>query len=139
MANTSPPVHGPERLRVYQLALTLGEQIDQVLRRSRCAMSLASQLRRTTDSVVLNIAEGCAHFSPGRKLYHYQTAHGAATECVAALARMRTRNPTVDLNTPRATAELVSAMLVSLIHTQQARRQTSPARAPHPNDPAPPQ
>ncbi|MGH7445996.1 MAG: four helix bundle protein, partial [Longimicrobiales bacterium] len=79
--------HGPERLRVYQLALQLGDQVDALLREARCTHSQANQLGRAADSTALNIAEGCAHFSPGRKIYFYQTAHGSAAECIAVIAR----------------------------------------------------
>jgi four helix bundle protein len=114
-------VHGPERLRVYGLALSLAEQVESLLCNARCTGSLADQLQRAADSVVLNIAEGSAHFSPGRKLYHYQTAHGSSAECVAALMRLRTQNPELNVFRARATGEMVSGMLVGLIHAQQAR------------------
>jgi four helix bundle protein len=122
MASDPDRIHGPERLRVYHLALELAEVIDTVLRNARCTQSLADQARRTADSIVLNIAEGSALFSPGRKLYHYETALGSAGECIAALSRLRRRNPGLDLNRPRRMAELISAMLVALIRTQQKRR-----------------
>jgi four helix bundle protein len=114
-------VHGPERLRVYGLALSLAGQVESLLSEARCSTSLADQLQRAADSVVLNIAEGSAHFSPGRKLYHYQTAHGSAAECVAALTRLRAQNPNLNIFRARTTADMISGMLVGLIHAQQAR------------------
>ena len=41
---------------------------------------MADQLRRSAESIVLNIAEGAGHYSPGRKIYHYQLARGSAGE-----------------------------------------------------------
>jgi four helix bundle protein len=114
--------HGPERLRVYHLALELCDQVEALLRVARCSVSRADQARRSSESVVLNIAEGSAHFSPGKKIYHYQIALGEAAECIAAMSLMRRRNPHIDIRLPRQTAELVSAMLVALIRTQEHRR-----------------
>ena len=113
--------HGPERLRVYALAVHLGELIDDLLTETRCRATLASQIRRAADSLVLNIGEGSAHFSPGRKLYHYQTALGSVAEVIAGLARLRVRHPNANIFRARNTADLISAMLTALIHTQQNR------------------
>jgi four helix bundle protein len=103
--------------------MELAEVLEELLRKASCTLSLADQGRRTADSIVLNIAEGSALFSPGRKIYHYETALGSAAECIGVLARLRRRNPHLDLTRARRLAELISAMLVSLIHTQENRRQ----------------
>jgi four helix bundle protein len=84
--------------------------------------SLADQLTRAGESVVLNIAEGAAHFSPGRKSYHYGIAHGSAAECVAALSRIHRRNPTPAVENARRAANMVGVMLHALIQAQQRRR-----------------
>jgi four helix bundle protein len=54
---------------------------------------MADQLRRSAESIVLNIAEGAGHYSPGRKIYHYHLACGSAGECIAALTHLYRRKP----------------------------------------------
>jgi four helix bundle protein len=119
--NENTVVHGPDRLRVHRLAVDLEEQVHALLKDAQCSAALAAQLRRAAESLVLNIAEGSAHFAAGRRLYHYQTAHASAAECVAAITRLRPRNPQLNIFRARATAEMVSAMLVGLVHSQQNR------------------
>jgi four helix bundle protein len=86
-------LYGPERLRVYQLALMFACQMDRALREVGCGSALSIQLVRAAESIILNIAEGAAHFSPGRKRYSYQIAHGSAGECIAALTRLKISTP----------------------------------------------
>ena len=113
---------GVESLRVYHLAQDLGAAIDAIVCGRVRHDALADQLVRAANSVILNIAEGAAHHSPGRKLFHYQTAHGSAAECIAALTRLHRRTPSPVLHAARRTANMVCTMLTALIHTQQKRR-----------------
>lgn len=113
---------GAEGLRVYHLALGLASQVDEILEAVHCRRGLADQLRRAADSVVLNIGEGAAHFSPGRKLYHYQTAHGSAAECIAALTLIAQRHRHPAAHRARNTANMISTMLMGMIQTQEKRR-----------------
>ncbi|HUF67590.1 MAG TPA: four helix bundle protein [Longimicrobiales bacterium] len=71
-------VRGPERLRVYHLAQDLATSVDRIAHASARNGSMADQLRRSAESIVLNFAEGAGHYSPGRKIYHYQLARGSA-------------------------------------------------------------
>jgi four helix bundle protein len=73
--------HEPKRLRVYDLALRLSDQVRGILRRAHCSGSLIDQTARTTESIVLNVAEGSAHQTPGQKSRHYQIARASAGEC----------------------------------------------------------
>ena len=111
-----------ERLRVYWLALELARDVDAVSRLARIFGSLAGQLTRAANSVVLNIAEGAAHFSAGKKIYHYQLAYGSAEECIAALRRIQQHRPAVSVEREIRKANMVMMMLVRLIQTQQQRR-----------------
>jgi hypothetical protein len=65
-----------------------GDSVDRIARVFARNGSMADQLRRSAESIVLNIAEGAGHYSPGRKIYHYQLARGSAGECIAALTHL---------------------------------------------------
>ena len=106
---------GPDRLRAYKLARSLADQVVALLSEADCSALHANQLRRATESLVLNIAEGSAHFSAARRLYHYQTAHADAVECAAALTRLRRRNPKLNIFRARTTAEIIASMLAALV------------------------
>lgn len=114
-------VGGPERLRVYRLAQEFARATDDITRRVRMSRSLADQLERAANSVVLNIAEGAGHFSPGRKAAHYEIARASGYECIAILTRLETRRPTPAVRSARASANLICIMLTSLIRTQSTR------------------
>ncbi|CAN5683563.1 hypothetical protein BH23GEM10_BH23GEM10_02770 [soil metagenome] len=111
-----------ERLRVYHLALRLNDQVHELIELSGCSPSRADQVRRAADSVVLNIAEGAAQFSPGQKIRYYQIAYGSTAECLAAIELLRRGNPRLLVQPPRFNAKMVQAMLVSLIEHQELRR-----------------
>jgi four helix bundle protein len=115
---------GPERLRVYDLALDLNSSIDGVIVSCGLKRSLADQLRRAGESVLLNIAEGAGHYSPARKAYHYQTARASATECIGALTRIHRLHPTEAATTTRRTANMVCALLNALIRAQRRRMES---------------
>lgn len=108
-------LHGPERLRVYHLALAFARHVDAVLRQARCRSSLSNQLIRAAESIILNIAEGAGHFSPGLKRHHYQIAHASAEECIGALARLADLNPRLELRYLRRDADMICVMLNALI------------------------
>ena len=121
MANNTGIYSGAGRLRVHHLALEFCELIDSLLPLLVCSAALRDQLLRAAESVVLNIAEGAAHFSPGKKVYHYQLAHGSVSECLAVLARVAARNPDVDLRPARRKGEMIAIMLHALIKSQRSR------------------
>jgi four helix bundle protein len=114
--------HGPDGLRVYQLALRLVEQVTGLVAGARCSRSLADQLERASESVVLNIAEGAAHYTPGMKLNHYRIAHASAGECLGGLDLLRRRDRRVNTSPARRNAEVISVLLTALIHHQQTRK-----------------
>lgn len=111
-----------ERLRVYHLALRLNDQIHELVGQSECSPARADQVRRSADSVVLNIAEGAAQFSPGQKIRYYQIAYGSTAECLAGIELLRRSNPRLLIQPARYNARMVQTMLVSLIDHQELRR-----------------
>ena len=119
-------VHGPEKLRVYHLALAFARNVERVLFRCRCHPSLRSQLARTSQSIVLNIAEGSAHYSGPEKAYYYQTAYGCVAECTAALTRLAEQNPHRNLRLLRRDADMVSVMLLALMRAQNRNNKGQP-------------
>lgn len=108
-------IHGPERLRVYHLALAFARKVDAALREVRCRSALSRQLIRAVESIILNIAEGAGHFSPGLKRHHYQIANASAYECIGALTRLTELYPRLDLRYLRRDADMICAMLNALI------------------------
>jgi hypothetical protein len=70
-----------------------GDIVDRIARASARGGSIAGHLRRSAESIVLNIAEGAGHYSPGRMIYHYQLARGSAGECIAALTHLYRASP----------------------------------------------
>jgi four helix bundle protein len=123
--------HGPQGLRVYALALRFADQVEEIIASAACGRGLADQLGRAAESVVLNIAEGAAHFTPGQKAKHYRVAQGSAGECIGALDLLRRRNSTLNVFAARRNAQQISHMLTALI-TQQETRRAAPAPAPAP-------
>jgi four helix bundle protein len=112
----------PKRLRVYDIALHLADQVHEVFRRAQCPISLIDQAQRAADSIVLNIAEGSAHRSPGQKARHYQIAHASAGECMACLDLLQRRDPRAFVSPARRNAQIVSRMLHALINEWQHRK-----------------
>jgi four helix bundle protein len=108
---------------VYALAQEFAREADSLVRRSRCGLSLADHIIRSAESVLLNIAEGSAYYSPGKKLNHYNIARASAAECLAGLDRLSDLNPRLDLRAVRGHARALGVLLTSLIKTQERRRQ----------------
>jgi four helix bundle protein len=120
MSNTKERIlPGPERLRAYDLAQQLGLAVDQVVRDCRVRKHLEIQLVRAADSTLLNIAEGAGNYSPGRKRFHYEIAHGSAAECIAALTRILNQRHCSHAEDARRKANMLCVMLARLIARQK--------------------
>jgi four helix bundle protein len=117
------PRSGAEKLRVYRLSLTFSVGVGELLKRARCTIALADQLRRAADSILLNVAEGAAYFRPAQKAQYYRTARASAAECAAALTRIGCDNPRVDIQPLKRQAAMIAALLLALIRTQENRQQ----------------
>jgi four helix bundle protein len=105
----------PGRLRVYHLAVTLADRVHRATQRSRCSRSLADQLLRSSESVVLNIAEGAADLTPRQKLNHFRIAQGSVLECAAGLDMLARRDRRLDVTIMRSDAIVIARMLSRLI------------------------
>jgi len=123
-------VAGPEGLRVYHLAQELVAQVDAISRGRVKDRPIHDQLRRAAESVVLNIAEGAAHYAARRKAFHYGVARGSASEWVAALTRLDRRHPSHAVHATRPCANMVCTLLTALIHVQESREAPPPQNPP---------
>ncbi len=74
-----------ERLQAYQSALQFARWSESLLEKLPKTSAVHSQLDRGRTSIVLNIAEGNAKFTPPDKCKYFDAAHGSAVECAACL------------------------------------------------------
>ena len=83
-----------ENLRIWQNAVDLSNDIDTLVKDFPKfeQYSLASQMKRSADSVVLNIAEGCTGQSIPEYKRFLKMALRSAIEVVACLFLARKRN-----------------------------------------------
>jgi four helix bundle protein len=121
-----PDRSGPERLRVYDLSLQLVDSVNSLLARARCSRSLRVQLQRCSESVVLNIAEGAAHFGARQKAHFYRIARASTGECIGGLDLLARRDRRLDIHRARHIAAMTSLMLARLI----ARHEPIPPQRP---------
>ncbi len=107
-----------ERLRVYGRAVELVESVEGLVRGLGPGhASLADQIRRSSSSIVLNIAEGASEYSRKEKMRFYRMARRSAAETHAALnllvaVRARTEKR---VRETALLADDVSRMLAGLI------------------------
>ncbi len=116
-----------EKLEVYRIAVEYADAADGIaggLKRGNA--HVRDQLRRASDSIINNIAEGAGEFQPGEKARFYRIALRSSTECAATLHTCQ-RRKLGDLDAVEAARVLlkrVVEMLTRLVHSQ-GRRQTS--------------
>jgi four helix bundle protein len=85
--------------------------------------SLADQLRRAGDSVLLNLCEGAGRTAGREKAHYYDVALGSATECAAALAILAIRRlaSRTDVAAARSLLHEVVCMLTALARRARER------------------
>ena len=77
---------GHEGLDVYHLSLDFTEYVEEILEGAPKELShLVDQLRRSSSSIVLNIAEGTGRSSPADRARFYVMARGSAAEASATV------------------------------------------------------
>jgi len=75
-----------EKLDVYRAAIELVLIVERAVRQLEPGRSyLVDQARRSSTSVVLNIAEGAGEHAPAEKSRFYRIAKRSATECAGAM------------------------------------------------------
>ncbi len=110
-------------MQVYRQALRFVRLADElrplVLRRRS---SLADQMDRAADSIVLNIAEGAGEFAKREKARFYRMARRSATECAGILDILRELKLVDDAKLDVGKQQLLAivAMLIGLVkHCEQ--------------------
>ena len=116
------------KLRVYRMALYAGDvgrdDAAQLARQEGCA-NLADQLRRATESISSNIAEGFSRFAARDRARFLEYALGSARESRDWYHKARTPLGTNEARTRLATLGHVIRILTTLI-SQSRPAQSSP-------------
>jgi len=114
-----------EKLEVYKVSVEyadLAEAIAQELKDGHA--HIRDQLRRASDSIVNNTAEGAGEFAAAEKARFYRIALRSGTESAASLHTcLRRQLADADkIHAARATLKRVVEMLTRLIKSMNARR-----------------
>lgn len=109
-----------ERLQACQSALQFARWSEPVLEKLPKTTAVYSQLDRARTSIVLNIAEGNAKFTPPDKCKYFDTAHGSAVECAACLDLLFMKQvlTETELDAGKKSLSEVVGLLVGLIKSK---------------------
>ena len=114
-----------EKLDVYQVAVEYTDAAEEIAQTLEAGHAhTRDQLRRASDSIVNNTAEGAGEFSRAEKARFYRIALRSATECAATLHTCRRRSlcDPDKIETARKLLKRVVEMLTRLIKATNARR-----------------
>jgi four helix bundle protein len=113
-----------ENWPVYRKALELRSIAQQLSKtRTRGLDADLRQLRRSSSSCVLNIAEGAGHSQPGKKLESYRTALGSAYESGGTCKILEQHIYERDLAARgRGVSDEIAAQMVGLIRSVENRQ-----------------
>ncbi len=109
-----------EKLEVYRVAVEYADAADAIATKlKRGNAHIRDQLRRASDSIVNNVAEGAGEFQPAEKARFYRIALRSATECAATLHTCQRRHlaELSALEDARKLLKRVVEMLTRLIQT----------------------
>jgi four helix bundle protein len=83
-----------KNLKVWQFAMDLGEEMDSLAEHfhKKEEFNLKQQIRRSADSVALNISEGSTGLSNAEQKRFLRIANRSALEVVTCLHKARRRN-----------------------------------------------
>jgi four helix bundle protein len=114
-----------QRLDVYRLARQFNRQVEEWARAwPKGRSDLVDQLRRSSSSCMLNIAEGSGEFAPKEKVRFYRMARRSANEASATMDALADARIATDEHNNQAQPTLtrIVAMLVSLIRSVENDR-----------------
>jgi four helix bundle protein len=123
-----------EKLNVYQDAVAFVGWLNDVLERMTKLGDVRDQLERASNSIVLNIAEGNGKFTAKDRCRFFDTSHGSALECAAALDLLvvRRRLTRVVIRPGKERLQRIVRMLIGLIKRNSERDYGKP-RLPGPH------
>jgi four helix bundle protein len=113
-----------KRMRMYQAAVALMEEVEMLLARVReQAPKAADHLERSANSVLFNMAEGIGAFRPKIKIASYDIGRREASEVRAALQRLVIKKVLTSSETRKADtfACVCIAMLTNAILSVEKR------------------
>jgi four helix bundle protein len=111
-----------EKLEVYQKAKKLNHEILSFLRDNKLIDNyIRDQLKRSSISTVINIAEGSGKFSKADKRNYYTISRGSVYECVSLLEIIIDENhiERKEFDYFKEKYETISKMLLGLIKSQK--------------------
>ena len=113
-----------EKLEVYRVAVEYADAADSIASKlKRGNAHIRDQLRRASDSIVNNVAEGAGEFQPAEKARFYRIALRSCTESAATLhtCQRRKLGDLDALEDARKLLKRVVEMLTRLIHSTLQR------------------
>jgi four helix bundle protein len=113
-----------ERLRAYQSSLRFIGWSEPILERIPKTAAIYAQLDRARISILLNIAEGNAKFSPAEKCRYFDSAQGSAMECAGCLDVLFLKRALTEQELEQGKDLLgeVVALLIGLIRSKRPER-----------------
>jgi len=120
-----------EKLEVYRIAIEYADAAAIIAANLKAGNAhVRDQLRRASDSIINNVAEGAGEFQPGEKARFYRIALRSCTESAATLHTCLRRELADPHGTEAARALLkrVVEMLTRLILSVERRRGSPPER-----------
>ena len=115
---------------MYRQAIELVRMSHQICARipRQGTRSIADQLRRASESIPLNIAEGSARYTRADKVNFFRVARGSVFECAAIVDVLRTMVPGLETDLEELEKQLVSVgkMMSGFIRYLENTRAATP-------------
>jgi four helix bundle protein len=121
------PTDGPwfdhEKLDVYREAIAFVGWLSEVIENTPKLGDVKDQIDRASTSIGLNLAEGNGKYSPKDRCRFFDTAHGSALECAAALDMMvaKKKLTTDQIRAGKERLQRIVRMLMGLIKRNSTR------------------
>ena len=116
-----------EKLDVVHVSIDLLACVDELAEALPPGRGyIRDQVRRSSNSVVLNLAEGAGEFSPAEKARFYRMAIRSATETLAQLLVMERLALVDDVARARSLTARVVSMLTRMVAAAERRASIRP-------------
>jgi four helix bundle protein len=112
-----------EKLEVYRDAIAFVAWASNLVDGTSRITDIKDQLDRAASSVALNIAEGNGKYTPKDRCRFFDTAHGSALECAAALDVLVAKRKVTkeDIAPGKEILQRILRMLIGLIKRNSTR------------------